>query len=78
MRFNLVMGNQAADADSIISSICLSYLMNHERGSMICNGDSADGSKDVIAMPIIPISRSEMDLRPETLLLFKRVGVIAR
>lgn len=78
------MGNQAADADSIISSVCLSYLTQSKRRS---NGaatvedggpDDDDDDDESPVIPIIPISRSEMSLRPETLLLFKRAGVVPR
>lgn len=82
-KVSVVTGNSAADADSIVSSICLSYLKD-------CIQQGDDGrEKDIIGetsgrqcqqhrylhVPVMPIVRSDFALRHETALLFAKAGL---
>jgi len=60
----VVVGNEAADADTIVSSICLAHYLHATRSSE----DSAAGVQYV---PVLPLPRAELKFRPETLLLFR-------
>ncbi len=60
----IVVGNEAADADTIVSSICLAHYLHATRSSE----DSAAGVQYV---PVLPLPRAELKFRPETLLLFR-------
>jgi inorganic pyrophosphatase/exopolyphosphatase len=64
----IVIGNEAADADTIISSICLAHYLHATRSSE----ESAAGVQYV---PVLPLPRAELKLRPETLLLFRLAGL---
>jgi exopolyphosphatase len=65
------IGNEAADADSIISAFCYSYLM-HKR----LNGgvDTDLTSSSVIHVPLVSIPKSELRLRRDVQLLLQSVG----
>lgn len=67
-KIKVVIGNEAADADTIVSSICLAHYLHATRSSE----DSAAG---VQYAPVLPLPRAELKLRPETLLLFRLAGL---
>jgi len=56
----LVMGNEASDLDSMVSSITLAYIK---------------GKKDKVAVPLMPIVRDDFKLRTEAVYLFDRAGI---
>jgi exopolyphosphatase len=56
-----VLGSPAADLDSVIASVAYGYLLHTE---------SAEGRAVV---PFLPIARRDLQLRPELLLLLRRV-----
>ena len=58
----VVLGNAAADADSIVSALCLAYLRSSK--------ESVEGF-----VPVVSVSRSELALRRETELLLKEVNL---
>ncbi len=62
------IGNEACDADSIISSCCFAWLdsVRHvkERGAL-----------PSLFLPVVCISREELELRSETMFLFRRLGI---
>lgn len=68
-RVKVVLGNEAADADSIVSSICLAQFLQMTRSS-------TDKLGSVHYVPILPLRRTELKLRPETLLLFRLAGIL--
>jgi len=61
---HIVMGNEAADADSIISSICQAYFLSKISG----------GNTDIYA-PILSITAEELLLRRETVILLEMAGI---
>eukprot|EP00978_Attheya_sp_CCMP212_P019207 scaffold53559_cov55-Attheya_sp.AAC.1 len=63
------MGNEAGDADSIISSLALAYTKNLEYSS------SSDDDGTYSNIPLVSIPRSDMALRRETVLLLQMAGV---
>ena len=68
-----VLGNEAADADSIISSLTYAFLKQWK-----CDNASCKPSLDNLKTPIIPITsikRSEMHLRRDVGLLLIEVGM---
>lgn len=58
----LVMGNGAADLDSMASSIAYAYFLNVREG-------------DRIVVPVIPILRADFKLRSEAVYVFDRAGI---
>lgn len=60
---NVILGNQAGDADSIISALTLGYIM------------SSISSSDTLQVPIVSISRAEMELRRDAVLLLDLAGI---
>jgi inorganic pyrophosphatase/exopolyphosphatase len=71
------MGNEAGDADSIISSLILSYVRN------CLNVDSVDGSGEQeiakvpgnTGVPIVSINREDMALRRDVIRLLSLLGI---
>jgi len=63
------MGNEAGDADSIISSLALAYTKNLEYSSSSSDDDAHNN------IPLVSIPRSDMALRRETVLLLQMAGV---
>jgi len=63
----VVIGNEAADADSIVSAVCLAYFLQHTAAAA-----ASDGSTQYV--PVLSLPRGEMKLRPETLLLLRLAG----
>lgn len=67
-KVKVVIGNEAADADTIVSSICLAHFLHATRSS-------EDDEAGVQYVPVLPLLRAELKLRPETLLLFRLAGL---
>lgn len=69
---HIVMGNEALDLDSIVSSVLLANLYHHHYMG-------ADSLPDRIAavdvLPILPIERRDLVLRQEAQALLSQVGV---
>lgn len=61
---HLVMGNEAADADSIVSALVLAFA-KHERSS----------PAPACFVPVLPISRAELRLRCDVMALFQALEV---
>jgi len=60
---HVIMGNEAGDCDSIISSLALTYIYsNYEQGTGMY-------------LPLCSINRDDMSLRGETTLLLERCGI---
>jgi exopolyphosphatase len=62
----LVIGSQAADADSLAASIGYAFL------------HSLDAGPGTLVVPWVPVPRAELAWRPEALLLFRQAGVAER
>lgn len=60
----VVMGNQASDADSIITSICMAYFTAHRLAG-----------EGVIVLPMIQCPRADYSLRAETVSLLRGSGI---
>ena len=63
-KITLCIGNEASDADSIVSSLCLAYLKQQQH-----EGDNKD------FVPVVAVPRSILNLRRETQLLLRSVGL---
>ena len=63
--FHVVLGNQACDADSMISSLCYAYM--HNKHSSECT--------DKPCLPVSAISRRDLSFRREVKLLLDTVSV---
>lgn len=61
------LGNEAADADTIISALCYSYL----RHSI----DSKTNPSSVFHMPIVPVPRNEICLRQDVNILLQAIDM---
>ena len=62
----LCVGNEAADADSIVSSLCYGFLKHALRG---------EGATGISFVPVVSIPRNILKLRPETEILLKMVSL---
>lgn len=60
-QLKVVIGNEAADADSVVSAITLAYFLSAQHPG-------------VQYVPVLSLPRAEMKLRPETLLLLRLAG----
>ena len=58
----LVMGNEAADLDSMASAVTYAYLLN-----------AIETDKNVV--PLLPIPRADFKLRTEAVYVFRRAGI---
>ena len=61
----VVIGNEAADADSIVSSLCLSLYHAHKSEA----GDAE------LQLPVMPIPRADLALRRETVVLLSKGNI---
>ena len=84
LNLNIIMGNEAGDADSIISSLALSYVKtmsgengengeNDVDGSGTCSGE--DSLEDILHLPVISINKEDMSLRRDVVLLLQMAGI---
>lgn len=58
----VVLGNESADLDSMVSSIAYGYLLDEQK-------------RDVKVLPVMPIPRADFKLRPDAVYLFRKAGV---
>jgi exopolyphosphatase len=65
------IGNEAGDADSIISSTCYAYLKQAQYNLNV-------ETSDKIILPIISVKRDEFSLRPDVISLLEHVGIDER
>eukprot|EP00986_Skeletonema_menzelii_P004707 scaffold1638_cov143-Skeletonema_menzelii.AAC.4 len=63
---NVIIGNEAGDADSIISALTLGYVTSYDTNSPPDN---------TFQVPIVSIPRAEMELRRDAALLLDMVGI---
>lgn len=64
----MIIGNEAGDADSIISALTLGYVMSSSRS----NNTTLLQQQQV---PVVSISRAEMELRRDAAILLDLVGI---
>jgi len=67
-KVTVVVGNEASDADSIITALTLAYLVQKE---------DPDGQGKLV-IPLVACNREDMMLRRETVLLLNMCGVDAK
>ena len=78
---NLVLGNEAGDADSIVSAITLAYvdcLLLRMGSDTTCNNNNDEDDIDSKRQktPVVSISKADLETqRPETVLLLQLAGV---
>eukprot|EP01041_Mallomonas_annulata_P008412 gene8412-17333_t len=65
-QLNLVLGNEAADADSIVSSVSYAFLKSQQQGEL-CK----------INIPVACIPKKDMNLRRDVAILFDMAGMDA-
>jgi exopolyphosphatase len=63
---NVIIGNEAGDADSIISALTLGYVMSSSRNNTALLQQH---------VPVVSISRAEMELRRDAAILLDLVGI---
>jgi exopolyphosphatase len=63
---NVIIGNEAGDADSVISALTLGYVMSSNNKAPLL---------DTLQVPIVSIPRAEMELRRDAALLLDMVGI---
>lgn len=64
LRVTVILGNEAADADSIVSAICLAYLKSTEQGS-----------EGPVFVPVAAVERPQLRLRRDVQLLLGKIGL---
>lgn len=65
---HVAIGNEAADADSIVSSLVYAYFKHHSKTHS--TSDTAD-----VHLPVLPIPRDELVLRSDVSSLFKKLQI---
>ncbi|CAM9949057.1 unnamed protein product [Pylaiella littoralis] len=68
--FHVFSGNEACDADSMCSAICMAFLRQLTAGA----APDTDGGS-VVYVPVMPIPRADLALRREVLVLFELCGI---
>eukprot|EP00927_Polykrikos_kofoidii_P054083 TRINITY_DN48568_c0_g1_i1.p1 TRINITY_DN48568_c0_g1~~TRINITY_DN48568_c0_g1_i1.p1 ORF type:complete len:393 (-),score=83.52 TRINITY_DN48568_c0_g1_i1:56-1234(-) len=71
---HLVSGNEAADADSVVTALVYAYFLRHS-GDRVDDTASAEEAEQPIA--VVKCKREDMQLRSETVLLLRQCGVDA-
>eukprot|EP00551_Chaetoceros_affinis_P006730 CAMPEP_0203675222 /NCGR_PEP_ID=MMETSP0090-20130426/19580_1 /ASSEMBLY_ACC=CAM_ASM_001088 /TAXON_ID=426623 /ORGANISM="Chaetoceros affinis, Strain CCMP159" /LENGTH=479 /DNA_ID=CAMNT_0050541347 /DNA_START=109 /DNA_END=1548 /DNA_ORIENTATION=- len=66
---NIIMGNEAGDADSIISSLALAYVKSMEKK------DASDECTNFTPIPVISVNRDDMPLRRDVVQLLRMAGI---
>ncbi|XP_049850798.1 exopolyphosphatase PRUNE1-like [Schistocerca gregaria] len=69
-RLHVVLGNEACDLDSAVSSIALAYLYHYAYLNAL---DEFEFEVDVV--PLLNINREDLELRKDLVLLFQKVGI---
>eukprot|EP00752_Nemacystus_decipiens_P010923 g9707.t1 len=70
--FHVFSGNEACDADSMCSAICMAFL---KQSTAVAAAANADGGGEILYVPVMPIPRADLALRREVLVLFGLCGV---
>lgn len=75
---HVVIGNEAGDADSIVSAIALAYVDYLHATAARSSDSSSNNDDDTITLtPVISIPRADFETqRPETVLLLRLAGVV--
>ncbi|CAN0201985.1 unnamed protein product, partial [Ectocarpus fasciculatus] len=68
--FHVFSGNEACDADSMVSAIGMAFLKQATAALA-----AADDGGDAVHVPVMPIPRGDLALRREVLVLFELCGV---
>lgn len=72
--YHVIMGNEAGDCDSIISSLALAYVYSMF-GSALNSTDDRTIAGEEIVLPICSINRQDMVLRRETTTLLRKCNI---
>ena len=72
--YNFIMGNEAGDADSIISALTLSYVRNCLKAGSVKDSSEQEITK-TLHIPIVSINREDMALRRDVILLLSLLDI---
>ena len=72
---HIVIGNEAADADSIVSSLIYAYLLHNEEHNPSSSSTSSSLDGNTLFLPVIGAPRKDMSLRVDTETLLNKVGI---
>lgn len=74
---NVIMGNEAGDADSIVSALCLSYVKALTSTTTVkgINGNDNNNEKPDRPIPIVSIPKDDMKPRVDVINLLHLVGI---
>jgi len=70
-KITICIGNEASDADSIVSSLCLAYLKQQQHAA--AHSAAGEEEEDKAFVPVVSVPRSILKLRRETQLLLRSV-----
>jgi len=71
-KVHLIIGNEAGDADSIISALTLSYIQQQK----YLKSAKKDTEGKKIVLPIVSVPRADISLRRDVMLLLDLAGII--
>jgi len=71
-KVHLIIGNEAGDADSIISALTLSYIQQQQ----YLKSAKKDTEGKKIVLPIVSVPRADISLRRDVMLLLDLAGII--
>lgn len=76
-KINFFIGNEAADADSIISSFATAYLSYISYYSELTKNFTTESTEEEeIFLPILSIPQEDLELRREVLLIFNSINIM--
>jgi len=76
MSIRVIMGNEAGDADSIVSALGLAYVLSREE-EVASSAKVLEGDKEMKTMvvPVVSVPRADISLRRDVILLLDLAGV---
>lgn len=70
-KVNIIMGNEAGDADSIISSLALAFVYN----KIVTKVNDIQSYNRILNLPLVSINKDDMKLRRDVVLILRMAGI---
>jgi len=71
-KYHISIGNEAGDADSILSSLSLSYV------NSLSKKDTCNSADEITSLPLVSINRNDLSLRRDVLIILEMAGIDAK
>ena len=70
-KYHISIGNEAGDADSILSSLSLSYV------NSLSKKDTCNSADEITSLPLVSINRNDLSLRRDVMIILEMAGIDA-